>query len=517
MKFQHIFRLVLCLSTVAAAQSGSKPANGKVSEGTNSTVAANSAQSSPKTSVKRTVANIFDDGQPGTLTLGGLTVYGVFDFTLAYLQHGTPPSPYQNGNYLIAKNNGHSSLSITNNALSQSTIGIKFNQPLDRFHLNGVTLTGIAQSYIQPSFGYLEDTCRSLARANGTGDVPGTPSNADSSFCGQVFNGELYAGVNDRNLGEFRYGRQSSILNADFRQYDPQELSFANSPFGIAGTYGGGIGSPQDKVWNNAIQYLNTAGPVHGAIEYRFSGSGMGGRALMIGAGAEGRGALQGLQFDGIWGHFNDAIVVSSLTSSTAATPASGSCQSIGITPANCQYTNILNATVSDDHGWAVMTKYTLHSDHLPKVALIAGYQNVELANPKHALPSGYRTIGNYALNFSTTAFTTYTTSRYLHITWAGFQWQVTKKLKATPAFYHFNSPAYVRAGARCTNPNAGTATATQCASSMTWISGVLDYQLARRLDAYTSYSYDQETGGITNGDAYTWTNNLVSGFRFRF
>lgn len=515
MKNYCIYGLVLCLSTIAAAQS-----NGKDATATNqdaNTTPAKPVQPAKAGTGKSTIANIFDDGQPGTITLGGVTVYGVLDFSLAYQQHGTPPSPYQNGNYLISKNDGGSSLNVTNNAVSQSTIGLKFNQPLDRFRLKDVALVGSAQSYIQPSFGFLEDTCRSLVRANGTGDAVGTPSNADSSFCGQTFGGDLYAGLKSRQWGELRYGRQSSVLNADFRQYDPQALSFANSPFGIAGTYGGGIGVPQDKVWNNAIQYVETIGVVHGAIEYRFSGQGMGGRALMIGAGAEGRGALKGLQFDGTWGHFNDGIVLSSLTSSTAATPASGSCQSLGISLANCISTNILNATVSDDTGWALMTRANLARLHVPKVTIMAGYQNVQLANPRHTLPSGYRTIGNYMLNFTTTTFTSYTTDKYFHISWAGLHWQATKKLKASPAIYHFNQPTYVRAGAVCTNPKAGTSTAAQCASSMTWVSAILDYQLARRLDAYTSYSYDQETGGMTNGDANTSTNNLVSGVRFSF
>lgn len=517
MKNYYLCGLMLCMSTLAAAQSSGKNTAATNQGAKSDAAAANTAQPAQERDGKSALVNIFNGGQPGTITLGGLTVYGVLDFSLAYQQHGTPPSPYQDGNYLISKNDGSSSLNVTNNAVTQSMLGLKFNQPLDRFHVKDLTLVGSALSYIQPSFGFLEDTCRSLVRANGTGDAVGTPSNADSAFCGQTFSGELYVGLKSRQLGKFLYGRQRSMLNADLYQYDPQQLSFANSPFGIAGTYGGGIGAPQDKVWNNAIQYLNSMGLVHGAIQYRFSGQGMGGRALMVGAGAEGRGALKGLQFDGVWGHFNDALVLSSLTSSTAATPASGSCQSLGIILANCQNTSILNATVSDDTGWALMTRYKLTRLHAPKVTMMAGYQNVQLANPKHTLPSGYRTIGNYQVNFTTTAFTTYTTDKYYHVTWAGLQWQATKKLKASPAFYHFNQPAYEKAGAVCTNPNAGTATAAECASSMTWVSAILDYQIARRLDAYTSYSYDQETGGMTNGDKYTSTNNDVSGFRFSF
>lgn len=497
---KHI--LLLCVALLCGFASSAAPAESK---------------SGDAATAEAMLTNIFNGADPGALSVGGITVYGVVDITLAYQSHGTQPSPYMNGNYLIAKNSGGEQIHFTDNAMSQSLIGVKLDQPLALVGLRDWSLVSDAQIGFDPAFASIQDTCKSLVLVNGANNVSGTTANADSSRCGQLFNGEAYGGIKNDTYGTLRFGRQTSLMFYYIGTYDPQQLSFANSLFGLSGTYAGSLGDTQDKHWNNSLKYFNAIGPVHLASQYRFSGDGQGGRAYLVDGGIKGWGRLDGFSMDALWGRFYDGISVSSLTSSTAKTPAAGSCQSLGVSLSDCTHLNVLNAVVSDNKGWTVMTKYNLARLGLPTVTAMGGYEHIQYANPRATLPSGYETIGGYLLNYTSATFTTYTTDKTLHVSWFGAQWGITRKLSAAGGWYHFIQNSYVKSGAACTNPGSGTSTQSQCWGEMDWLSATLDYQLAKRLDVYGGYSYTHESGGVTNGYTYTSTNNVTTGFRFRF
>jgi hypothetical protein len=109
------------------------------------------------------LSTIFDSA-PGSLKVGGLAAYGILDFTVTYQNHGAPPSPYMNG----AKNSGSPIFVLTNNALSQSLLGLKVDHPA--YDLFGVpeakdwSFVGDAAIAFDPTFGVLQDSCRSLVR-----------------------------------------------------------------------------------------------------------------------------------------------------------------------------------------------------------------------------------------------------------------------------------------------------------------------------------------------------------------
>ncbi|MDR3440986.1 porin [Telmatospirillum sp.] len=481
--------------------------------------AADSAGAISESPLQKAMIDILDGARPGELSAGGITVYGVVDVDLSYQSHGAPPSPYMNGQYLVGKNSGKSRFDFSNNALGQSIIGIKTEQPLqDLFgikELEGWSLIGDVASGFDPAFASIQDACKSLIRANGTGNVPGTKANADSSRCGQFFNGEAWGGLKSATFGELRFGRQNSLMFDDFAVYDPQKLSYANSLFGLSGTYAGGFGDTEDKHWNNSLKYKIGVGPGRIAAQYRFEGAGQGGTAYAFDAGLTGWGPLNGFSIDAVWGQFKDGIAVSSLTNS--ATKANGSCQYFGVTLSNCTSLDILNATVSDNTAWAVMTKYNLASIGAPTTTVMGGYESITYSNPSDKLAAGYKTIGDYNLNFTSTTFSTYTTDKRVNVFWAGARWDITPKLTAAGAWYYFDQNSYVRAGAACTNPGSGTATQSQCKGDMNWLSATLDYQVTKRLDVYTGVSHNIETGGLTNGYTHTSTTGVTTGARFRF
>src|SRR5271163_1511949 len=66
------------------------------------------------------------------LTWYGITVYGTIDVGGGWQSHGAPFSPISSvgSSYLISKENRASLWGLAPNALSQSTIGIKANEPL---------------------------------------------------------------------------------------------------------------------------------------------------------------------------------------------------------------------------------------------------------------------------------------------------------------------------------------------------------------------------------------------------
>ncbi|MBR0724988.1 porin [Bradyrhizobium manausense] len=465
------------------------------------------------------IASTIFDGEPGKLSYAGITVYGIFDLTGSYQDHGVPPSPYMNGQYLVAKNSDGPRFAFTNNAMSQSLLGIRTEQKLDELFstpsLQGWSFVSDLQSGFNPAFMAIQDSCKSLVRANGTGNVPGTTANSDSSRCGQIFNGEAWAGFKHTTLGELRFGRQNSLMFDDFAVFDPQKLSFANSLFGTSGTYAGGFGATEDKHWNNSLKYKETIGQFNFAAQYRFAGADQGGTAWALRAGVDGWGLFDGAKLSATWGHFNDGIVASSLTNSTAK--AAGSCQSLGVSLADCQYLDVLNATVSDNTAWSIMALYNFKTLGLPGVTAMGGYENISMTNPSSVLPAGYRTIGGYRLNFTPTTFTSFTTARELDVYWLGARWQITPKWVVAGAWYTVDQNSYVRAGAACTNPGAGTATLAQCAGKLNWLSGTIDYQMTQRLDWYAGLSHTWVNGGFSNGYTHTSNFNATVGARYRF
>ena len=391
-------------------------------------------------------SKILDGAEPGALTVAGITAYGVIDFNLAWQTHGVPTSPsyFQGMEYQIAKNSQGPQFAFTNNALQVSTVGLRGNESLSEVTgytpLGGWSVIWDLQIGFNPATGEIADDLKALRQNNGV-PLQLQTANQDSSRAGQIFNGDAYGGIKNNLLGELRYGRNTTLLWEDTRAYDPQRGSYSNSLLS-SGTYGAGYGITEQKRWNNSLKYKDTIGPIHIAGQYRFGSYGQGGDGVSAGAGIDVPGIFKGLSIDGVWGAEKDAIAASTLTSSTAAKPALGSCQSLGVSLFECTQLNIFNATVSDNDAWAVMAKYNFKQLGLDDVTLYGGYEHIDYSNPSSQLHS-LTIIGDYQLNPTGINYHAYVTDRQLDVYWVGGAYNVTPKLTLISAWYHVDQNSY--------------------------------------------------------------------------
>jgi predicted porin len=472
------------------------------------------------------IANILDGAEPGALTVAGITAYGVIDFNLAWQTHGVPTSPsyYQGMEYQIAKNSQGPQFAFTNNALQVSTIGLRGDESLSKVTgyspLGGWSAIFDLQIGFNPAFAEIADDLKALRQNNGV-PLQLQTANQDSNRAGQIFNGDAYGGLKNDVLGELRYGRNSTILWDAFSAYDPQKLSYSNTLLS-SGTYGGGYGTTEQSRWNNSVKYKNTIGPIRIEAQYRFGSYGQGGEGVSAGAGIDVPGIFKGLSIDSVWGAETDAIAVSMLTSSTAKTPALGSCQSLGVSLFDCTQLNIFNATVSDNDAWAVMAKYNFKNLGFDDVTLYGGYEHIDYSNPSGPLDS-LTIIGDYQLNPTGINYNAYVTDRQLDVFWIAGDYKVTPKLTLVSAWYHADQNSYVTTAlgatktTSCTTAGRGTLTQSNCAGSLDWVSGLIDYQWTKRLDVYAGISFTEVHDGLSSGFTYSSTINPTLGSRFRF
>lgn len=467
------------------------------------------------------IANFFDGAAPGSLTVAGITVYGTVDFSAVYNSHGASPTGtlYQGSLYQVSKISGGSQFNATNNALSQSFIGVKTNWKLSDIFGNDAlsdwSFISDAQIGFDPAWGDIADVCKTL-RLNNGGIAPlDQTANLDGSRCGQIFNGTLYAGLKNKDFGQLTYGRHNSLLNDAMGANDPEAGSYAFSFLAFSGTIGGGGGDTEDARWNNSIRYSNTfANIFRVAGMYRFDGMEQGGTAWSVSGGVDVPGPFKGLSVDTVYAHFNDAISASNLSA--------GDCAALTTSIASCQHLDVLSATISDNDVWAIMAKYNLAHFGLDTVTAMGGYEHMSLSNPSDHLDS-LTTIGGYSLFAGDINYNKYMSDKDLDVFWLGAKWAIAPKLTAAGVWYHEDQNSFVTntvAGngiAGCTKPDQGTNSQGQCAGSFEWAAVSLDYQWTKRLDVYAGVSYTQADDGLASGFKYTDTWNPAFGARFRF
>lgn len=466
------------------------------------------------------ISNFLDGAAPGSITVAGITVYGTVDYSAVYNSHGAPPTGtlYQGSLYQISKISGGPEFNATNNAMSQSFIGLKTNEKLsDLFGVDalaGWSFISDAQIGFDPAWGDIADVCKTLRMNNGLGAFPlEQTANLDGSRCGQIFNGALYGGIKNSDFGQLTYGRHNSLLNDALGAYDPEAGSYAFSLFAFSGTVGGGGGATEDARWNNSIRYANTIGIFRVAGMYRIEGMEQGGDAYSGNIGVDLPGGLKGLSIDGVYAHFNDAIAASNLSA--------GDCAVLATSIAACQRLDILSATVSDNDVWSIMAKYNFGHFGFDNVTAMGGYEHINFSNPSGPLGS-LTTIGGYELFAGDVNYNKYLSDKQLDLFWFGGKWAITPKLTAAAAWYHYDQNTFVTNSGTSTkasycNGKTGTAASGNCAGAFDWVGASIDYQWTKRLDVYAGVSYSQAEDGLASGFTYTNTWNPAFGARFRF
>ena len=426
----------------------------------------------------------------GSLTLHGVTLYGIVDVGLQYESHGAPFSDYfpAGSADIVQKNSNKSQFGATPSNLSQSRVGLQGIEPLGAGDWFGVFKL---ETFFNPQSGEISDALKSLAVNNGR-SLANQTTNLDSSIAGQIFQ-QSFVGVSSKTFGSLTFGRQNTLLADGIAKYDPQGASQAFSLIGLSGTTAG-AGDTQDRRLDNSLKYVEQYGPVHGGVEYKFNGgTGAANTAVEAEIGAE----YLGASIDAVYSHVRDAVSAGALSAAQVA-----ELPGLGFSPSNS-----LTGTISDNTSYSVFAMYNFGA---PKI--FAGYEHIQFSNPTTPLVAGFDDIGGYKLAFvNNTAFPN---DKILQVFWAGGRYTVLSKLDLVAAYYGYHQNAYgAGADAGCNSTKSGTCSGTELALSFS-----ADYRFSKRFDIYAGAMYTSVSDGLASGFIYNTTNiDPTVGFRFRF
>jgi predicted porin len=459
------------------------------------------------------------DPLPDTLTYKGVTVYGALDVGYAYQTHGARLSGASGSamqyNMFSASSSNKPISTLAPNGLSQSFVGVKVEESIGM----GWTVLAKAESGFQPLSGELADGCASQQRQNGLNVAQQTASKADSSRCGQFFNGPAYAGVSNAAYGTLTAGRQNSLDLELMGTYDPMASSYAFSLIGISSTAGGGIGATETARWDNSVKYVYQYGPVHAAAMYTDGG---GDNAIQTMGIAGGAGITwKGLSVDVVYTHEEGAV--------GGAAMSAAQCAAIGLTQPACAATKVLSATISDNTAWTVGAKYTVDlgggwKDDGPgaKFTVFGGYQRVEMENPTDPVKAGSTTINGYVMGAVNN--TNFDTAKILQTAWAGAKYELPSGWSFTGAYYHLDQNSWltgpaiaIKSCATSAKPAVGIAIPANCAGNFNMGSFLVDYAFNKHFDVYAGVNYSTVDGGLSSGFLQTESALFMSGMRLRF
>ncbi len=432
------------------------------------------------------VANAADD----SMTVAGITIYGVVDMGMMYQTHGVPLNDYfpTGTTELVQKTSNKALWTMSPSNLGQSKVGVKGAEEI----MEGLSGVFKLETAFNPTSGNISDALKSITQNNGRALNQQT-SNADSSIAGQMFNSAAILGLSSPAYGTVTFGRQTGLLADGVAKYDPQGASNAYSVIGWSGA-AAGSGDTQDRRFDNSMKYLVQVGPARAGAMYKFSGyGGSAYSALEAQVGAD----YARASIDVYYAKIKDAINIGGPMSSAQVQQAIQA----GFSP-----DTTVSGTVSDNQTIGVMAMYDLGA---PKAFF--GFEHIILANPTHLLPSGFQDIGGYALfNPTQNAFANH---KELDYYWTGLKYAVTPKFDVTGAFYHIEQNSFATgANAGCSDSRAGN-----CSGSENAVSLVLDYRMSKRFDAYAGAMWSQVVDGMSNGYMHNNTIDPSVGVRFTF
>jgi predicted porin len=432
-----------------------------------------------------------------SLSMKGITLYGIVDIGLQYESHGAPFSDYfpAGSADIVQKNSNHSEVGATPSNLSQSRLGLQGIEPLVG-DWSGVFKL---ETFFNPQSGEISDALKSLTQNNGrpascagvTTPCTAQTTNLDSSIAGQLFEQSI-VGIASPTFGSFTFGRQNTLLADGVAKYDAQGASQAFSLIGLSGTTAGG-GDTQDRRLDSSLKYIANFSGFHLGALYKFNGAtGSASTAEQAQVGYE----YAGASIDGYYAHINDAVSASAISAADMA-----------VLPIGFAADKSLAATISDNTTFGVMANYSFGA---PKI--FAGYEHIKYSNPTDPLAPGFDDIGGYKLAFvSNTAFPN---DKILQVFWAGAKYAVTSSFDLTAAYYGYSQNAYgTGANAGCSSTKSGTCSGTENAASFS-----ADYRFTKRFDAYAGIMWTQVKNGLANGyDLNTSTVDPTIGLRWRF
>jgi predicted porin len=440
------------------------------------------------------IANLYDYAMasPGEcpLSWNGLTFYGRIDIGVTHNSHGVPfNGAYPNGvETVISKNSNRSLTSIAPNGLGQSFLGLKGDEPIlplgSDWSLIFNFQTGFDPYSLQRANGP-----KSLVENNAT-PIEYQSANGDSSRAGQLLNTVAYAGVSNRVLGALTVGRQDSLVLDALGRYDSMFAASAFSLVGASNTVAG-AGDTEDARYNSSVQYRVGFGPFHVATLYQFGGynqsNGSNGAFE-----AEVGGDFDAFSFDAVGSKVKDAVSLSNFGEYPL--------------PIGVNLTD-LKATLSNNSAGAIMAKYAFGP-----MTIFGGFEYILFENPTDAYPNGFKTLGGYTVLPGDANSTEYTNHKILRASWTGVRLDLRKDLALAGAYYHYWQNDYDTNA--CTE---GGLSSSRCHGMENAVSGMIDYRLTGRIDAYAGLMWSQVTGGLASGYLHHVNLAPTAGVRMQF
>jgi predicted porin len=434
------------------------------------------------------------------LTWDGITVYGTIDAGVTWQSHGAPfnGTSAVGEQYLISKNSNRALWGLAPNALTQSNIGIRGKEPL----ASGWDFVFDLQAGFDPYSLQFANGPHSEAQNAGV-PLTNQSTNSDSSRAGQFYNSVGFLGVSSPTYGTLTVFRQNTLTFDAVFAYDPMSASYAFSPIGFQGITCG-VGDTEDCRFSTAVKYRVDIGKFRAAALWQFGGYSLNNAAtgsyqLQFGGDVDN---LAGgtLSFDAIGSYVQNAVSVA-LAGNTL--PA--------VLP------QVLTATLSDDSSVMLVAKYSKGP-----VKLFAGYEFIQYAPPStpFALGTGFNDIagdfvcaGCAAINNTQIVSTAFNAGdKKFHVFWTGVKYTVITNLDLIGAYYHYDQPTF-GAPANC----AAAVTPATCHGTFDAVSFAVDWQFAKKFDAYGGFMFSQVNGGLANGFLNRNTIDPTAGLRFRF
>jgi len=431
-----------------------------------------------------------------SLTIHGITLYGIVDVGLQNQTHGAPINDYFPGGSadIVQKNSNKSITGVTPNNLSQSRIGLQGVEPLGVGDWTGIFKL---ETFFNPQSGEISDALKSLTQNNGRSVASGTQTtNLDSSVAGQIFQ-QSYAGLSSKTFGTLTFGRQNTLLADGVAKYDPNAASQAFSLIGLSGTTAG-AGDTQDRRLDGSLKYTLSIADVarFGANFKPAAGNGIANSVTELDVGGD----FAGLSVDVYYVKAHDEISAAPLSAAQVAL-----LPGLGFSPDKA-----LAATVSDNTSYSVMALYNFGA--VAPLKIFAGYEHISFANPSSPLPVGFDDIGGYKLAFINNA--AFPNDKVLQVFWGGVKYMITPSFELTGAYYGYKQNSYgAGASAGCTTNVAGTCSGTTDDISVDGI-----WHMSKRFDTYAGVMYTGVHDGQANGYLFHTTDiTSTVGVRFKF
>ena len=418
------------------------------------------------------------DPLPDSLSLGGVTLYATIDVGYAYQSHGVPlsselPNGLEYQAFTTTRNFAGSQSTFAENGLEQSKIGIRVLEPIaDDFTLIARTDTGF-----NPLSGQLADACKSLA-SNSSKPQGQQTANADSSRCGQAFNGVIWGGFSSPRFGALTIGRQQSLQLDTLALYDPQALSYAFSFLGYAGFNAGG-GTTDAGRLDNSGKYVFSRGPIHISGLYTNGGQDTG--VLGKAYGADVGVTWMGLSVDAVYQNAKGAVNLRS-SFNNAATP-------------NPLPTPGLAAYVSNNKSYNLMGKYAFEfGGSKNTLTAYVGYSHIDKTHADYMFGSAQN---NYPISVSINI----NAPSVYNMEWLGARYAMHSGWNFSAGFYHVSQNRWTIGRGAAGNDNLGCAAAgLLCSGDFDEVSLVADYIINKHYDIYGGVNWSEVTDGLAYG-----------------